>query len=101
MANKIAVYGTYEARIPVKQRFWKRRIDGIKQRYWKNTTRTKRSEMTGRYEFYGKGKDLYKAVIQAHRVMPKGYVDVPAEKFLKHPEKYGVEGSWIEKDVES
>lgn len=93
MTSKIAVYGTYETRVPVKQRYWKRRSDGIKQRYWKNTTRTRRAEMTGRYEFCGKRKNLYKAVVQAHRVMPRGYVDVPAEKFLKHPEKYGIEGS--------
>ena len=101
MTKKIAIYGVYATNVPVKQRFWKRRIDGIRQRYWKNTTRTKKAEMRGRYEFYGKGKDLFKAVRTAHKVMPKGYIDTSAEKFLKNPEKYGVKGSWIKKDVSS
>lgn len=101
MVRKIAVYGSYEAKAPVKQRFWVRRKDGIRQRYWKRTTRTKAVEMKGRYEFRGKGKDLYKAVIEAHRIMPKGFVDVSAEEFLKHPEKYGFEGEWIDREVES
>jgi hypothetical protein len=101
MTSKIAVYGTYEARVHVKQRFWKRRIDGIKQRYWKKTTRTKKAEMTGRYEFSGTGKDLSKAVLKTNRLVPKGYVDVSAKKFLKHPEKYSYEGIWIDRKIES
>ena len=101
MTKKIAVYGTYEAKVPVKQRYWKRRKDGIKQRYWKKTKRMKKAEMSGRYEFHGKGRDLYKAVVKAHKLMPRGFVDVSAEKFLKHPERYGVEGYWIDKEVES
>lgn len=55
----------------------------------------------GRYEFSGKGRDLYQAVIKAHHVMPKGYVDVPAEKFVKDPERYGLSGRWIDREVES
>jgi len=57
--------------------------------------------MSGRYEFHGRGRDLFKAVRKAHRVMPRGYVDVSAEKFLEHPERYGDEGSWIEREVVS
>jgi hypothetical protein len=57
--------------------------------------------MKGRYEFHGRGKDLYKAVLKAHEIMPKGFVDVSAEEFLKHPEKYGSEGEWIDREVES
>lgn len=101
MVKKIAVYGSYEALIPSKQRFWIRRKDGIRQRYWKLTRRMKRVEGKGRYEFYGKNKPLYKAVIKAHRLMPRGFVDVSAEEFLKHPEKYGLEGEWIDREVES
>jgi hypothetical protein len=101
MVRNIAVYGTVEARVPVKQRFWKRRRDGIKQRYWKKTKSTKKAEMSGRYEFSGKGKDLYKAVRKAHEIVPKGFVKVSAEKFLKNPERYGSEGSWIDREIES
>jgi len=101
MVKKIAVYGTYEAKVPVKQRYWKRRRDGIKQRYWKKTTRLKKVTMSRRYEFYGKGKDLYKAIVKAHQLMPKGFVDVSAREFLEHPERYGHEGSWIDREVES
>jgi hypothetical protein len=101
MVKKIAVYGHYEAKVPVKQRYWKRRVDGVKQRYWKKTTRMKTVSGSGRYEFSGKGKDLYKAVVKAHQKVPKGYVDVPAERFLKHPERYSQEGNWSDREVES
>jgi len=101
MVKKIAVYGSYEAWIPVKQRYWKVRKDGVKQRYWKKTRRLKKVVQSGRYEFHGKGKDLYKAVILAHQYMPRGFVHVSAKKFLENPEKYGYEGEWIEKEVES
>jgi len=101
MSKKIAVYGSFETHVLIKQRYWKRRKDGFMQRYWKKTRRMKKVEMSGRYEFSGKGKDLYKAVVKAHRLVPKGFVDVSAEKFLKHPEKYGSEGSWIDREVES
>ena len=101
MPKQIAVYGTYKAKVYVKQRFWKRRRDGIKQRYWKKTKSTKKAEMSGRYEFSGSGKELYKAVVKAHSVVPKGFVNVSAEKFLKNPERYGSEGSWIDREVES
>lgn len=101
MTKKIAVYGSYEAKVPVKQRYWKRRRDGIKQRYWKKTKRMKKAAMSGRYEFHGKGKDLYKAVVKAHQLMPRGFVDVSAEEFLENPERYGFEGSWIAREVGS
>lgn len=99
MVKKIAVYGSYKVKTPVKQRYWIKRKDGIRQRYWKRTKLKKTVEMKGRYEFSGKGKDLYKAVVKAHEIVPKGFVDVSAEEFLKHPEKYGSEGYWIEKDI--
>ena len=101
MVKKIAVYGSYEAKVPSKQRYWVKRRDGIRQRYWKRTGRTKTVKGKGRYEFHGKGKELYKAVVKAHQVMPKGFVDVSAEEFLKHPEKYGSEGQWIDREIES
>lgn len=101
MVKKSAIYGTYEAKVPVRQCYWKRRKDGVKQRYWKKTKRLKKAEMRGRYEFHGRGRDLYKAVVKAHRYMPKDFVDVSTEEFLKHPEKYGLEGEWIEKEIES
>lgn len=99
MVKKIAVYGSYKAKTPVKQRYWIKRRDGIRQRYWKRTKLKKTVEMKGRYEFHGNGKDLYKAVVKAHKFVPKGYVDVSAEEFLENPEKYGTEGYWIEKEI--
>jgi hypothetical protein len=36
----------------------------------------------GRYEFHGTGKDLYKAVVKAFHLAPKGYLDLPANRFL-------------------
>lgn len=101
MTKKIAVYGSYEANVPIRQRFWKRRKDGIHQRYWKKTKRIKTEVKSGRYEFHGKGKDLFKAVVKAHQIMPKGFIDISAEKFLEEPKRYGYEGEWIEREVES
>jgi len=99
LVKKIAVYGSYEAKVPTKQRYWKKRKDGIRQRYWKLTGRKGKVEGKGRYEFSGKSKDLYKAVVKAHEIVPRGFVDVSAEEFLRHPEKYGYEGYWIDKDI--
>ncbi len=101
MVNKIAVYGRFKAKVHVKQRFWVKRRDGITQRYWKKTKRTKTIEKEGRYEFYGKGKDLYKAVVMAHSFMPKGFVTVSSRKFVENPERFGFKGEWIEREVES
>jgi hypothetical protein len=103
MAKKIAVYGSYQAKLPVKyrQRYWKRRKDGVKQRYWRKVTRVQKAIRSGRYEFHGKGKDLYKAVVIAQRLMPKDFVTVSAEEFLQEPYEYGFEGKWIERKIES
>ena len=102
MTKRIAVYGSFKSKVPIKQRYWKRRRDGILQRYWKKTKRTKEVvETKARYEFEGRGRDLYKAIVLAHRFLPKGFVDVSATKFLQNPEKYGFEGSWIAREVES
>jgi hypothetical protein len=99
--KRIAVYGSFEAQVPVRQRYWKKRKDGVRQRYWKTTKKNKMAEAKGRFEFEGKGRDLYKAVIVAHHVIPKGYVKVDAEKFLENPEDYSSEGVWIKKEIES
>ena len=87
--------------ITYKQRYWKRRKDGVKQRYWRKVTRDQRTTKRGRYEFHGKGRDLYKARVMAHRLMPKGFVDVSADEFLRTPYEYGYEGEWIESTTES
>jgi hypothetical protein len=104
MSDKISRYGTYKTKMPVtyKQRFWKKRKDGVKQRYWKKVTRTQKKISTwGRFEIHGKGRDLYKALVVAHRVVPKGFIDVSAEDFLENPYEYGYEGEWIESTIES
>ena len=101
MVKEVAIYGSYEAQVPVKQRFWKRRSDGVRQRYWKSTGRTKKAEMSGRYEFSGSGKDLYKAIVEAHKTVPREFVKVSAEKFLENTEKYGSKGLWLDREIES
>lgn len=110
MTKKVAVYGSYECKVPVRQRYkkWvyhrKGKVKGekwYKRRVWRKTKRTKKVEASGRYEFYGKGRELYEAIKKAHELMPKGFIDISAEKFLDRPEKYGVKGEWIEREVES
>ena len=103
MAKKIAIYGRVEAKVPVFQRYWKRRIDDIKQRYWKKPKgRFKKVKMKDvRYEFYGSGKELYKAIKKALKIVPKGFITAAAEKFLKNPFRYGYEGVWVEREIET
>ncbi len=100
MTKRIAIYGSYVATKPVFQRYWKRRVDGIKQRYWIKTRRYKKVVVSsGRYEFHGTGKYLFRAIMQAQTIMPNGFVVVSAREFLANPEKYGTRGFWIDKEV--
>ena len=101
LVKRIAVYGTYKNTVHFKQRVWKKRKDGLRQRYWKKIKKATGKKARGRFEFQGKGRDLYKAIIQAHAIMPKGYVTVEAKKFVDRPENYGSEGIWIDKEIES
>lgn len=55
-----------------------------------------------RYEIYGRGKDLHRAVALALNYPPKRrFVTVSAKKFNSNPSKYGLKGFWIEKEIES
>ena len=57
-----------------------------------------------RYEFSGSGRDLYRAIKKAHQVVPsnrKRFVTVSAREFLRNPYRYGVEGVWVDKEIES
>jgi hypothetical protein len=64
MVKRLSVYGDYQTTtwVPTKQRTWTQRVDGIWQRYWYKTRVQINVEESGRYEFYGTGKDLAKAV---------------------------------------
>ena len=99
----IAEYGSFITYEPVRQRYWIKRKDGILQRYWKKTTRMKKVVRSGRFEFTGSGKDLYRAIIETKvkgRV-PRGYIEVPADDFLSNPDEYSTFGEWIDIRVES
>ena len=74
---------------------------GYKKRVWKTTKSTKTVAMDGRYEFHGTGRDLYKAILKAVNIVPKGFIDVSAEEFLKHPERYSFEGEWVDRVISS
>ena len=57
-----------------------------------------------RFEFSGSGRDLYRAIRAAHRVVPSNrqrFVTVSAREFLRAPYRYGVEGVWVDKEIES
>lgn len=110
MVKGIAVYGAYVAYEPVRQRYWKwiyHRTGAkageqwYKRRVWRTTKAMKKVMKTGRYEFHGPGGDLYRAVIEAKRRVPRGHVEVSAEEFLMAPEEYSQEGYWVESKVVS
>jgi hypothetical protein len=54
---------------------------------------------SARFEFYGSGKELFRAVIQAYRgIVPRyewAFVKCSAWKFLNNPSMYGERGIWV------
>jgi hypothetical protein len=96
-------YGRVKVSRDAKGRFihWEKIVRVARQAYWGKTVAV--YDSLRRYQFYGSGKDLQKAVIWAHRFPPRRrHVIVSAEEFLANPFKYGEEGMWIGKpEVES
>ena len=75
-----------------------------KRRQWKTVTRRTKMVTTGRFEFHGPGRDLYRAAIESYHRVPRGperHVKVSTEEFLKDKERYSVEGQWEWTEVES
>ena len=103
MVKRLSIYGDYETSkwVIQKQRSYIQRRDGVWQRYWYKTKVKVVVEDKGRYGFYGRGRDLYQAVRLAQHYMPRGYVEVDARDFIENPEKFGVEGEWIWREVVS
>jgi hypothetical protein len=98
----VSVYGTYIAESPLYAPVQITRRDGVKQTYWKRTRLTEPAAESGRYDFHGQGRQLYRAIMLAHKYVPrKRFVDVSAEEFIKNPLKYGMEGRWIDREVDS
>lgn len=95
------MYGHFVRYEKEKELRWVTRVDGIRQRYRYNTGKIVAKEGRGRYEFFGTGKDLLKAVHTALRIVPNGFVTVSAREFIANPRKYGVPGRWITKNVDS
>ena len=97
------MYGAFQVEkvIRDKQRVWILRRDGINQGYHKWTYIRVVIEERGRYEFYGRGRDLYRAIRLATKHPPNGYVDVDARDFIENPQEYSVSGEWIWYEIES
>ena len=100
----VAFYGStrYRTKVKVsyKQRYWKRRKDGVRQRYTKRVTahRTRMVKGGQRLTVYGSPEQVKQV---KHKVASEGwipkkkYVDrVNAEVFLQHPRKYARHGKW-------
>jgi len=71
--------------------------------YGKVVLRGEYKAKSRRYQFYGgTGKQLYRAVVLAHRLPPKkSFVTVSTRKFLGNPYRYGAKGDWFIVEVES
>ena len=55
-----------------------------------------------RYDFYGSGRDLYRAIVLAHEIVPRRrFVRVSAREFLANPYRYGESGYCTDIEVES
>ncbi len=65
--------------------------------------RTRNGTYPARYEFYGgTGRDLRRCVAIASKLPPKRrYTTVNVIDFLNDPYRYGTEGYWFEKSVDS
>jgi hypothetical protein len=106
--HAVAFYGTtrYKAKVKVtyKQRYLKRRKDGIKQHYTKKVTahRVKLVKGGQRLTVYGSAPEIkqVKAKVEKEQWIPKRkYVDrVSAEVFLRNPQYYARHGQWIDFD---
>jgi hypothetical protein len=104
MPHAVAFYGTtrYKKKVQVtyKQRFWKRRSDGVRQRYRKTVTGYRYKNVKGgeRLTVYGTPKQIKRVKRKIDReewIPKKQYVDrVSAEIFLQHPRKYARKGVW-------
>jgi len=102
--HAIAIYGTsrYRKKVKVtyKTRVWKRRSDGIKQRYRKTVTRRISKNVKGgkRFTIYGDAKDVSEATRLVHEgqwIPKKMYTDrVSAKGFLSNPKLYARKGVW-------
>ena len=109
-SHAIAFYGTTKTKktvqITYKQRYYKRRSDNIKQRYWKKVTVRKSVYVKGgqRFTVYGTPQELQqvKQKIAKEKWIPKHkYVDqVNAEVFLRKPRKFAKHGKWIKFEEE-
>jgi hypothetical protein len=110
--KEIAVYGAYKREIPPhRESHWKTiheykrgkiQVKEHKRRVWYGSKKPRLSATPekGRYEFHSNNnRALYRAMVNAHAYMPKGYVRVDAEDFNEHPENYGVKGEWINRKV--
>ena len=97
------MYGTYQTEKVVRKKVpvytWRR--DGVIQRYHKWTYIRVVAEERGRYEFSGKGRDLFHAIRIATKHPPNGYVDVEATDFIENPREYSVSGEWIWYEIAS
>jgi hypothetical protein len=81
---------------------WSRLMDNEKWISVYGNCMTNEGVSSRRYDIYGKGKELYQAVTQAHKIVPrKRHVQVSAEDFLDDPFTYGTSGYWIDREVES
>jgi len=103
MGWSVAMYGAYQTEKVIRRKVpvYILRRDGINQRYWKWTRIRVITEAKGRYEFSGRGRDLYQAIRIAIKHPPNGYVDVDARKFIRNPRNYCVSGEWIWYEIES
>ena len=103
MGNSVAMYGKYatEKWVRAKQPVYIRRRDGVIQRYWMWKEVKIITEESGRYEFYGRGRDLYEAIRIAHHYPPNKFVEVDAREFIRNPRKFSVDGVWVSYDIES
>ena len=103
MGYSVAMYGTYQTEKVVRKKVpvytWRR--DGVIQRYWKWTYIRVVAEQRGRYEFTGRGRDLFNAIRIAMKNPPNGFVDVDAREFIENPSDYSVSGEWIDYVIDS
>jgi hypothetical protein len=102
--HAVAFYGTtrYKTKTPTtyKQHYWKKRKDGVKQRYVKKVTakRVKNAKGGKRLTVYGTPHEIkqVKAKIREGWIPKKQYEDrVSAELFLRNPSRFARRGKWI------
>ena len=90
-------YGTVEYSIqPRRQRYWRRRSDGVRQRYWVGQKSPIKVRESARVDLYSYStRELREAIKISYDDPPRGRIAVNAGHYIKYHQNYSCNGRWV------